>query len=151
MFDKFICKAHIALVHDISNVWTKLAESNMFRRGSDILLTAVQTLFCSARERHAPEKFLVACRCFSIGNFSAKQWLQRLLRAFSLAQQRCREMLWSYKRIARRDSATPITAPSTIFLDPSAAAYSWSPSFSNSDRKDRQLNPKRKAAILIAW
>ena len=65
------------------------------RRGSDILLTAVKTLFCSARERHAPEKFFVACRCISIGNFSAKQWLQRLLRAFSLAQQRCREMLWS--------------------------------------------------------
>ena len=91
------------------------------------------------------------CRCISIGNFSAKQWLQRLLRAFSLAQQRCREMLWSYKRIERHDSATPITAPSTIFLDPSAAAYCWSPRFSNSDRKDRQLNPKRKAAVLIAW
>ena len=59
--------------------------------------------------------------------------------------------LWSYKRITRRDSATPITAPSTIFLDPSAAAYSWSPRFSNSDRKDLQLNPKRKAAVLIAW
>ena len=49
------------------------------------------------------------------------------------------------KGIARRDSATP----STIFLDPSAAAFSWSPRFSNSDRKDRQLNPKRKAAVLI--
>ena len=121
---------------------------NMFRRGSDILLTAVKTLFCSARERHAPEKFLVACRCISIGNVAAKQWLQRLLRAFPSLNSAAGKCFGPTN--ALRDLATPIMAPSTIFLDPSAAAYSWSPRFSNSDRKDRQLNPKRKAAVLIA-
>ena len=113
----------------------------------------VQT-FCSQlskHERHAPEKFFVACRCISIGNFQLNNGCSGFWGGFSLAQQRCSKMLWSHKRIARRDSATPITAPSTIFLDPSAAAYSWSPRCSNSDRKDRQLNPKRKAAVLIAW
>ena len=32
------------------------------RRGSDILLTAVKTLFCSARERHALERFFCCVR-----------------------------------------------------------------------------------------
>ena len=73
--------AHMALVHYILNVWTKLATIKILTSHyswtcSDILLTAVKTLFCSARERHAPEKFFVARRCISIGNFSAKQWLQ---------------------------------------------------------------------------
>ena len=157
--------AHIALVHDISNVWTKLAESNLSQHSqqldSDIALqlnmfrhsahSCQNTVLLGARTSCSREVFLLRAAAFLLLNFSAKQWLQRLLRAFSLAQQRCREMLWSYKRIERYDSATPITAPSTIFLDPSAAAYSWSPRFSNSDRKDRQLNPKRKAAVLIAW
>ena len=80
-------KAHIAIVHDISNVWTKLAESNLSQHSlqldSDIALqlnmfrhsahSCQNTVFCSARERHAPENFFVACRSISIGNFSAKQ------------------------------------------------------------------------------
>ena len=61
---------------NIRNNWILASHYNW--TCSDILLTAVKTLFCSARERHALEKFFVACRCISIGNFSAKQWLQRL-------------------------------------------------------------------------
>ena len=73
--------AHIALAHDISNVWKKLAESNLSQHSqqldSDIAPGGVQT-FCSQLSKHCfarranvmhPRSFLLRAAAFLLETF----------------------------------------------------------------------------------
>ena len=152
--------SHLSMTFQMSQQnWSNLSQHSQ-QLDSDIAPDGVQT-FCSQLSKHSfarranvmlPRSFLLRAAAFLLETFQLNIGCSGFCGRFpwlNSAAEKCFGPTNALHGVIRQLRSR--RRPQYFWTPPRPHTSSWSPRFSNSDRKDRQLNPKRKAAVLIAW